>query len=72
MTITFFRISVYVEESHLSKRTMVGPMNVFFFFQYRSCDEPLLIWLEHFFEIRMVWKNNSRSSRTKDRWKTRG
>lgn len=50
MTITFFRISVYVEESHLSKRTMVGPMNVFFFFQYRSCDDPLLIWLEHFFE----------------------
>ena len=32
MTITFFRISVYVEESHLSKRTMVGPMNLFFFF----------------------------------------
>ena len=31
MTITFFRISVYVEENHLSKRTMVGPMNVFFF-----------------------------------------
>ena len=49
MTITFFRISVYVEESHLSKRTMVGPMNVFFF-QYRCFDDPLLIWLEHFFE----------------------
>ena len=42
MTITFFRISVYVEESHLSKRTMVGPMNVFFFFNITVVITPYL------------------------------
>lgn len=42
MTITFFRISVYVEESHLSKRTMVGPMNVFFFFNIAVVMTPYL------------------------------